>query len=32
MVNDVLNRIGALYAHFEYIMMMAPVIELVYCT
>ena len=32
MVNDALNRIGALYAHFEYIMMMAPVIELVYCT
>ena len=30
MINDVLNRAGVLYAHFEYSMMMEPVIELVF--
>ena len=32
MINDVLNRTGALYAHFEYSMKMEPVTELVCCT
>ena len=29
MINNLLNRTGTLYAHFEYIMKMEPVIELV---
>ena len=32
MINDVSNRIGALYAHFEYSVTMKPVIELVCST
>ena len=32
MINDVLNRTGALYAHFECSMKMEPVTELVCCT
>ena len=32
MINNILNRTGALYAHFKYRMTMEPVIELVCCT